>query len=40
MSIRMPLLLMILMYMHLIHPEHISNTLMFNDQDLDERYPI
>ena len=29
---------MILMYVHLIHPQHISMILMFDDHDLDERY--
>ena len=29
---------MILMYVHLIHPQHISMISMFDDYDLDERY--
>ena len=28
---------MLLMYVHLIHPQHISMILMFYDHDLDER---
>ena len=30
--------MMISMYVHLIHPQHISMILMSNDHDLDERY--
>ena len=29
---------MILMYVHLIHPQHRSMILIFDDHDLDERY--
>ena len=29
---------MILMYVHLIHPQHISMILMFDEYDLNERY--
>ena len=29
---------MILMYVHLIHPQHISMILMFGEHVLDERY--
>ena len=29
---------MLLMYVHIIHPQHRSMILIFDDHDLDERY--